>query len=156
LADDRSSQITIRQLLTHVSGLPDVEDYGWATPEYDEGALERYVKSLASVKLRAAPREKYAYSNIGYDILGDVIAKSSGRTFEACVADTIFRPLGMSSSTLLLADVPRERLATPCVRAQAGVFVRAKHFPYNRACSQFDVVQHRYRHVAMATGQSEW
>jgi CubicO group peptidase (beta-lactamase class C family) len=133
LADDRFSQITIRQLLMHVSGLPDVEDYGWATPEYDEGALERYVKSLASVKLRAAPRDKYAYSNIGYDILGDVIAKSSGRTFEAFVADTIFRPLGMSSSTLLLAEVPRERLATPCVRAQAGVFVRAKHFPYNRA-----------------------
>jgi CubicO group peptidase (beta-lactamase class C family) len=133
LADDRFPQITIRQLLTHVSGLPDVEDYGWATPEYDEGALERYVKSLASVKLRAAPGEKYTYSNIGYEILGDVIAKSSGRTFEAFVADTIFRPLGMSSSTLLLAEVPRERLATPCVRPPGGVFVRATHFPYNRA-----------------------
>jgi len=41
LADDRYPQITIRQLLTHVSGLPDVTDYGWATPEHDDGALER-------------------------------------------------------------------------------------------------------------------
>jgi CubicO group peptidase (beta-lactamase class C family) len=133
LADDRFPLITIRQLLTHVSGLPDVDDYGWAKPEYDAGALERYVRSLASVKLKSAPGEKYSYSNIGYEILGDVIAKASRRTFEEFVATTIFRPLNMSSSTLLLAAVPRERLTVPCVRSEGGLYIPAKHFPYNRA-----------------------
>lgn len=133
LADERFPQITIRQLLTHVSGLPDVEDYGWAKPEYDENALERYVRSLASLTLIGPPGEKYAYSNIGYEILGDVIAKTSGRSFEAFMADTVFRPLGMNSSTFLLPEVPRGRLAVPSVRNEGGAFVRARHFPYNRA-----------------------
>jgi CubicO group peptidase (beta-lactamase class C family) len=135
LADDRFPVITIRHLLTHVSGLPDVRDYGWANPEYDRGALERYVRSLASVKLKSAPGEKHSYSNIGYEILGDVIAKASRRTFEEFVMSTIFRPLRMTSSTFLLTAVPRERLALPCVRSEGGLYRLARHFPYNNGVS---------------------
>jgi CubicO group peptidase (beta-lactamase class C family) len=133
LADDRFRLITIRQLLTHVSGLPDVDDYGWARPEYDAGALERYVRSLTLLSLKSAPGEKYSYSNIGYEIVGDVIAKASRGTFEEFVATTIFRPLRMSSSTFLLAAVPRDRLTVPCVRSKEGLYEPAKYFPYHRA-----------------------
>ena len=132
LADERFSEITIRQLLTHVSGLPDVADYEWANPQHDVGALERYVRSLASVGLRSAPGEKYAYTNIGYEVLGDVIAKASGRPFETYMADAVFRPLFMTSSTFMLPEVPRERLAMPSVRDSSGLFVATTHFPYNR------------------------
>src|SRR5207247_1246950 len=38
LADDRYSQITVRQMVTHTSGMPDVEDYEWNKPQYDAGA----------------------------------------------------------------------------------------------------------------------
>jgi CubicO group peptidase (beta-lactamase class C family) len=70
---------------------------------------------------------------MGYEILGDIIAKTSGQTFEAFVTDAIFRPLGMSSTSLLLADIPSERRAQPTVRRDGPVFIRAPHFPYNRA-----------------------
>lgn len=70
LADERYRQITVRQMLSHTSGMPDTDDYGWAHPEYDDQALERYVRSLADEKLIAAPGEKFAYSNIGYEVLG--------------------------------------------------------------------------------------
>ncbi len=41
LDDARYSSITVQQMPSHVSGMPDVEDYEWYNPQYDEGALER-------------------------------------------------------------------------------------------------------------------
>src|SRR5439155_7542327 len=74
LDDDRFGQIKIRQMLSHTSGIPDVTDYHWDKPEYDAGALERFVRSLANQKLVFGPGEKFAYSNTAYEVLGDVIA----------------------------------------------------------------------------------
>ena len=64
LDDDRYREITIRQLLTHTSGMPDVDNYEWDKPHYDEGAAERYVRSLADENLIAAPGERMKYSNM--------------------------------------------------------------------------------------------
>ena len=43
--------ITIRQMLNHTSGTPDVEDYEWDKPVYDDDALEKHVRSLANKEL---------------------------------------------------------------------------------------------------------
>ena len=43
LADEQYRHITIRQMLTHTSGFPDVKDYEWTNPQYDDKALEKYV-----------------------------------------------------------------------------------------------------------------
>src|SRR5262245_44894457 len=52
LDDERYTTITVQQMLTHTSGMPSSpEDFGWDRPEYDEGALERYVRSLSPEKL---------------------------------------------------------------------------------------------------------
>lgn len=74
LKGESYKQITIRQMLGHVSGMPDVHDYEWDNPEYDAGALERYVHQIASNEMIAEPGEKYAYSNMAFECLGDVIA----------------------------------------------------------------------------------
>src|SRR6185369_13050127 len=55
MKDERFATITVRQMLGHISGMPDVEDYQWDKPEYDEGALQRYVRSLSNLSLIAAP-----------------------------------------------------------------------------------------------------
>ena len=47
LRDDRYKKITIRQLLSHISGMPDEDDYEWDKAQYDEEALERYVRSIS-------------------------------------------------------------------------------------------------------------
>ena len=79
LKDPRFKQITIRHLLTHTAGLPYLENenrnFDWDRPEYDSGALERYVRRLHEVKMIAAPGEQFSYSDMGFEILGDVIAK---------------------------------------------------------------------------------
>jgi len=144
MADERYRQITIRQLLSHTSGMPDVEDYHWDRPETDDYALERYVRSkeVAEAHLLWDPAEgRFAYSNIGYEILGVVIAAVSGIPFEAYVQKNIFEPLGMDDSTLLTFErgiyekysPGSVDLCTPHEKNNAKEIVKTEHFPYNRA-----------------------
>src|SRR5262249_51293321 len=133
LKDPRYTAITVRQMLTHTSGMPDVDDYGWNKPEYDDGSLERYVRSLGNKKLRCEPGSKFAYSNMAYEVLGDLIAKVSGKTFEDYVAENILRPVGMHSSTLLLKKAEPARLATGHTRGEDKAIKPVAHYPYNRA-----------------------
>jgi CubicO group peptidase (beta-lactamase class C family) len=135
MKDERFAAITVRQLLGHMSGMPDIEDdkdYNWDKPEYDDGALERYVRSLSNLSLIAAPSEKFQYSNIAFEVLGDVIAKASGESFESYVQRNIFKPLGMKHSTLLNREANQKLLTTPHIQIESGVTV-SKVFPYNRA-----------------------
>jgi CubicO group peptidase (beta-lactamase class C family) len=132
MSDERYKSITVRQMLSHVSGMPDVEDYEWDKPRYDDGALERYVRSLDNLSLIAAPGTKWQYSNMAYEVLGDLIAKASGETFEGYVKGHILEPLGMNSSTLLVKQADQKLLASPHVLGASYDVEVSKVFPYNR------------------------
>src|SRR5256885_971333 len=134
LNDERYRTITIRQMLSHTSGIPDTVTYNWDKPEYDAGALERFVRSIADQKLVFAPGEKFAYSNTAYEMLGDVIAKVSGESFEDYVQHNILTPVGMKDSTLLVREANPQLLTSPHVIENNKVAV-SKIFPYNRAHS---------------------
>jgi CubicO group peptidase (beta-lactamase class C family) len=133
LADERAEAITVRQLLSHTSGMPDTDDYGWDRPEHDDGALERYVRSLTGESLVAAPGERFAYSNIAYEVLGDVIAKASGLSFEERLTERILRSLGMTRSTLRAPDADSSILSKGHVVDVDGEARVSAVFPYNRA-----------------------
>jgi CubicO group peptidase (beta-lactamase class C family) len=133
LKDARYKSITVRHMLTHTSGMPDVEDYLWNKPEYDDGALERYVRSLKDQKLRWDPGTKFAYSNMAYEVLGDLVAKVSGMSFEDYVDAHILKPLGMSSSTLLIKKADPAKLAAGHAKGKTGPAHVVKFYPYNRA-----------------------
>ena len=66
LDDARYKDITIARMLNHTSGMPDVMNYEWDRPAYDDGALEEYVRSLSSRKLIGAPGDQQRYSNMAY------------------------------------------------------------------------------------------
>ena len=132
LADERYKQITVRQMLNHTSGMPDVQDYEWDKPQYDHGALERFVRSLTDRKLIADPGAKMQYSNMAFEVLGDVIAKVSGVSFEDYVQRNILEPLGMKSSTLLVKQAAPTLLTSPHVQSAAYEVEVSKVFPYNR------------------------
>lgn len=130
LADERYKDITVLQMLNHTSGMPDVRDYEWDKPQYDTGAAERYVRSLKEERMIAAPGEKWRYSNMAFDALGDVIAKVSGQPFEIYVKENILEPLGMTESSFLRKET------TPELRTTAHVWklkpVVSEVYPYNR------------------------
>ena len=132
LADERYKRITVRQMLSHISGMPDVQDYEWDKPQYDDGALERFVRSISDRALIAEPGARMQYSNMAFEVLGDVIAKVSGMTFEDYVKRNILEPVGMKSSTLLVKQTDPQLLSSPHVQNSQYDVEVSKVFPYNR------------------------
>jgi CubicO group peptidase (beta-lactamase class C family) len=118
-------------MLSHTSGVPDTDEFFWHQPDYDDEALERYVRSLTNEEMVAAPGERYSYSNPAFDVLGDVIAKVSGESFEDYIKRHIFDPLGMHDSTFLRREVAPNLATTPHFGVPPLVLPDA--YPYNRA-----------------------
>ena len=129
LADERFRQITIRQMLNHTSGMPDVVDYEWDNPQFDENAAERYVRGMASQRLLSSPGNGWHYSNMAFDVLGDVIAKSSGSSFEEYAKANILEPLGMNHSSFNYRKIDKKLRTTGHVGNPAKV---SDVYPYNR------------------------
>lgn len=100
-------------------------------PEWDEGSAERYVRGLRDRKLRANPGERFLYSNIAYNVLGDMIAKVSGKSFETYMREQILTPAGMPDSSFLFADVPSHKLAVSHLRSPEMKVNPT--YPYHRA-----------------------
>jgi CubicO group peptidase (beta-lactamase class C family) len=132
MADERYKIITVRQMVTHTSGMPDVTTYEWDKPQYDEGALERYVRSLTDLHLIFPPGKRYRYSNMAFEVLGDVIAKVSGESFEDYVQHHILTPLRMKDSTLLFPGADSSLLAWGHELDGHGRPFPSKVYPYNR------------------------
>jgi CubicO group peptidase (beta-lactamase class C family) len=79
----------------------------------------------------ANPGERFRYSNIAYNVLGDVITKVTGKSFETYMQECILIPSGMPNSTYMPADVPTNLLALPHLRSPE---MRVNPiYPYHRA-----------------------
>lgn len=133
--DRRYQQITVRQVLSHTSGMPDFEEaeyVDWiAKPEYDEGAAERFVRSLSGRKLIADPGARFSYSNIGYNVLGDLLAKMAQMSFESAMEQQILVACGMGKSTFSWKEVPPDSLSVPHLRSPG--MKTNPIYPYQRA-----------------------
>jgi CubicO group peptidase (beta-lactamase class C family) len=100
--------ITIRNLLTHTSGipnytaLPDFRNFG-RTPMTPAAIVDLFKNQ----PLDFAPGDKYSYSNSGYILLGYIIERASGKSYQDFLRENIFGPLGMVNSgydgTMLLS-----------------------------------------------------
>jgi CubicO group peptidase (beta-lactamase class C family) len=100
--DPHHTHITVGQILSHTAAIPDIRDYHWTEPEIDPRAPRRFITSAdvtAPPLLWNPGKGGFSYSNIGYDILGALIAEVSGETFESYVDEHIFTKLDMHDST---------------------------------------------------------
>ncbi len=135
LNDIRSGQITVRSILSHTSGIPDMDETEYdefvSHPEFDDGASERYVRGLCRRGMVSNPGEHFLYSNIGYNVLGDLISKVSGAPFEEYMNQNILHPAGMDDSTFYFPEVAGERLAVPHLRTPEMAVNPV--YPYHRA-----------------------
>lgn len=145
IADKRWEEVTIRHMLTHTSGLADVEDYHWETPRMDEAALRDYSLSeeVRQSALLWSPSEgKFRYSNMAYELLGRIIEVISGMPFEEYMECNLLEPLGMRDSTFLtfsradgslsLDDLKKKHMAMPHRKNEEKHIVKELHYPYNR------------------------
>jgi CubicO group peptidase (beta-lactamase class C family) len=89
--------ITLRQLLTHTSGLPDWEGTGLLSLSRNY-TLAEFMSLIASRPLGFAPGSRWAYSNSAFPLLGEVITRVSGMSYEAYVTEHVLRPAGMTET----------------------------------------------------------
>ena len=130
LADGRAEEVTVRHLLNHTSGLPDVVDYEWHRPQLGDDALRNFVLSRSSSSLTTPPGAEFAYCNAGFELLGHLVSVVTGQTFEAAVKQLVLDPVGMQQSTFVRGDVPPELAASPHVGAP--LTVPDGSYPYTR------------------------
>jgi CubicO group peptidase (beta-lactamase class C family) len=113
--------ITLRDLLTHTSGLPG---------GYPPGLSDIYQKRnrtlaettlvISQQPLRFEPGKQWAYCNAGIDTLGRVVEVVSGQSFEQFLAARVFGPLGMTDTTFYPTPAQRKRLAVTYDRKGQG------------------------------------
>ncbi|HEX5625453.1 MAG TPA: serine hydrolase domain-containing protein [Saprospiraceae bacterium] len=99
-----SHEITVRQLLSHSAGIPNPIPLSWIHTA-DEHASFDANRFFAAVfkkhpKTKSLPNEKFAYSNLGYVLLGQLIEKASGLRYEEYIRENIIKPLGLTASEL--------------------------------------------------------
>ena len=103
------SNITVRHLLTHTSGLGDYPEDLSLQKDYTE---EELLKMVTGQPLGFAPGEKWAYSNLGYVTLGILIHKVAGEFYGDVLQKRVFSKLGMKSARIINeADIIPNRAA---------------------------------------------
>jgi uncharacterized protein YbbC (DUF1343 family)/CubicO group peptidase (beta-lactamase class C family) len=128
--------ITIRHLLTHVSGLrPDLE------LDVEFSGVEEAIRRASEEVPVAAPGERFIYSDINFFLLGDIVARVSGERLDRYAKRHIFDPLGMNDTMFLPPDSLRGRIAPterceplvwPCDRPGAPFLRGIVHDPTSR------------------------
>jgi len=130
LADDEAlAALRIRHLLTHSGGfLGDADDH----PGWDDDALARNVATFSGLPQFFAPGTIASYSNAGIRLLGRVIEKVTGETFEQAVQRIVLDPLGMSETLYFPWDVIARPHAVGHVPDADGAMTTFPHWPLTR------------------------
>ena len=125
------ANITIAQLLTHTSGVPNgfdvVEKY------FDHNKIannQDLIRLLAKHQPPALfkPGENLMYSGTGFNLLASIIEKLSGQSYNAYLNENIFKPIGMKST--MVANFPRNNTNTPGLAKGFSYMDSTKNYKY--------------------------
>jgi D-alanyl-D-alanine carboxypeptidase len=97
-------EITVGQLMSHSSGIPNPIPLRWIHlveehPSFDRDAYFSQVIDRYN-KVRFRPNEKFAYSNLGYVLLGQMIEAVTGLSYENYLVENVIKPLNLQKSEL--------------------------------------------------------
>jgi uncharacterized protein YbbC (DUF1343 family)/CubicO group peptidase (beta-lactamase class C family) len=109
------SEITIRNLMTHYSGLRPDLDINPAWTGYETG-----IRKALDDKPAGPPRQKFVYSDINFELLGEIVRRVSGESLDQFAREQIFEPLGMHDTTFNPAASLTPRIASTEVDASTG------------------------------------
>jgi CubicO group peptidase (beta-lactamase class C family) len=113
------SDITIRDLMTHFSGLRPDLDLEPAWSGYDVGIGRALID-----KPTAPPGARFVYSDINFELLGEIVHRLSGRMLNDYARENIFEPLGMRETTFLPPPSMRPRIAPTEIDPATGAPLR--------------------------------
>lgn len=128
---DYVKYVTVRDLMTHVSGIKEYfEDNVWL--DIPDSATADTARMLEIIKefggLTFEPRTQYSYCNSAYVMLGAIVEQLSGMKFGEFLKARIFEPLGMKDTIAPdYFDVRAERLTEGYAKDEGGNFVRQEY-----------------------------
>src|SRR5688572_709538 len=96
--------LRVRQLLSHSAGFPEDNPWGDQQLSATDAALDQWLR--AGIPFSTAPGTRYEYSNYAFGLLGRIVTKASGVTYENYMRNQILSPLGMTSTTFEFSAVP--------------------------------------------------
>ncbi len=121
--EDYINPITVRMLLNHESGLESdaFQDFylGYETPEDFPYSYRRAVDAVNQSGVVRKPYEIFSYCNLGYSLLGLIVERSCGLSFQESVKELVFDPLGMQDSSFNITDIPSDRMAMGYLQGKA-------------------------------------
>jgi serine-type D-Ala-D-Ala carboxypeptidase/endopeptidase len=106
---DDSPKIRVRDLLTHTAGFVTDDPWGDRQSPLAESEFTRLLRD--GVPFTRPPGMTMEYSNLGYALLGRIIANVSGQSYKDFVQGSLFTPLGMAATGYDVAAAPQERRA---------------------------------------------
>jgi CubicO group peptidase (beta-lactamase class C family) len=120
--------ITIRDLLTHTSGLHGATPPGFGDlyAKRDRTLAEATI-AISQWPLEYEPGSKWAYCNTGIDTLGRIIEVCSGKSYEEFLSERLFQPLGMKDTFFYPTDATKSRVATLYKKDKDGI-ARSENF----------------------------
>ncbi len=102
----RGNEVTLHHLLTHTSGIHNFTGKpGYYEHVTEPISLEALVASFKNDPYDFNPGEKYSYCNSGYVLLGYIVEKVSGQSYESYLRKTFFEPLGMKDTGIYHAGM---------------------------------------------------
>ena len=99
LPEARHGDATVRRLLSHLSGMQR-EPVGEVWESLVTPTREELFANLAEAELVLPPGRRWHYSNLAYALLGELVARRSGGTWEEALAERLLTPLGLARTTL--------------------------------------------------------
>ena len=145
MKDSRYKEITIEQILTHTSGIPNIANRHFISPTNDSIALQEFAKKLSKKKLSYAPGVQLSaktYSNTGYDILGLVIEKVTQQTYSRYVTESVLKPANMQLSSFFIDSISVGRRSSPHNQNWLTGKVRASNYypdiPQDKPCGNLN------------------
>lgn len=106
--DDAASRITVRQLTCHTSGF---EGDIFTDTGVGDDCVEKLVATLSDVPQLFPPGEMFSYNNAAYCVLGRVVEVLRGKSYDDCLRDHLFAPLGLTHAAAGPYDAIRYRAA---------------------------------------------
>ncbi len=120
-------KITVEHLLTHTSGIRSYTDMPeWLPLWRKDMTVKELIDLFKDKPMGFEPGTSWAYNNSGYVLLGAIVEKASGKTYEAFLEDRIFRPLGLKNTFYDHTDRVVPRRVRGYERGEGG-FVNASY-----------------------------
>ncbi len=158
VADDTAaSQVTLRHLVTHMSGW--FGDFFHDTGTGDDAIL-KYVAAMADLEQLAPLGALWSYNNANFHLVGRIIEVVTGKPYEAALNELVLEPLGLERAFFDPGDIMTYRFAVGHRKSEDGLEV-ARPWPLPRAaypaggitCSVHDLL--RYARFHMGDGAAE-